>query len=684
MESLSDLDDVSSRGSPDFPTPGALPVQAKKAEMPALSLCPSDSPDSRHSSVPHPLRENEKPTGTAPFNLLSLLLPLPNRRDGVKQGGFIETKTMFKVADLPRPIGVSLLPSSSLLAVSCHEDDTVRLLDAKTGSERGRLQSPRGFRSPSDMALVGEDLLIVRDRNGLQGFNANGKFVREIGAGIIGVCYGIAVTAEGNIVTLNQGSARRATPGNRGPRSNAAARLAPVTAPGSVDVLVLDPNSGRLIDRIELEDVVSDKEKSKCRFLYCKGRKVYIADLGLDLVYILDLKRGNVRTFGGSGKELDRFSDPAGIVADDLGNMIVADSRNHELKIFNKSRNFCGLIRTGRQLRRPSGILLDAAESELIVLNLWGNSLVKFKLHQPKVQLFNNNYPPATNATHLPTDIKLSTKFKAIEHQSVVKLLETEELFAISTDAHNKMELPLDLKQPTETNSKPVTDQTSKVQTSKLSPEAQVFHPKLQPTVSELILQIKNVISKELSSEAQLSPEAKNFISSLLPGSVLSEAEPKSPNYPVLSNDDVLPGLEPFTCTETISTVGTSSLLPGVEVGPGEGPLSDATSPESKENESTFEGAGQVILAEDKVEPLYFTGESDNSASEETNGSEDFGPVLPLNHVLESEEDPGLKQYFTRLLLSDSDHHVSLPVSGIPSALVDPILQRNEKQEKGV
>ena len=47
----------------------------------------------------------------------------------------------------------------------------------------------------------------------------------------------------------------------------------------------------------------------------------------------MNVDKNSVRMFGGSGKEGGLFSDPAGITVDCIGNMIVADSRNHKLKV---------------------------------------------------------------------------------------------------------------------------------------------------------------------------------------------------------------------------------------------------------------------------------------------------------------------------------------------------------------
>ena len=80
--------------------------------------------------------------------------------------------------------------------------------------------------------------------------------------------------------------------------------------------------------------MIPDKNKSKCRFLYClNGKRVYIVDLGLDCVFVLSLKETIVRSFGSSGKKNGQFSDPAGLASDQFGNTIIADSRNHRIVV---------------------------------------------------------------------------------------------------------------------------------------------------------------------------------------------------------------------------------------------------------------------------------------------------------------------------------------------------------------
>jgi hypothetical protein len=53
---------------------------------------------------------------------------------------------------------------------------------------------------------------------------------------------------------------------------------------------------------------------------------------------------------------------------------------NFSWQIFDKQRNYLGLVKTTKPLKRPSGIVLDPNSASLFVLNLWSSSLTKYSL----------------------------------------------------------------------------------------------------------------------------------------------------------------------------------------------------------------------------------------------------------------------------------------------------------------
>ena len=103
-----------------------------------------------------------------------------------------------------------------------------------------------------------------------------------------------------------------------------------------------DLKVGKPVKGISPKELVGDRSReSKCRFLTFSKGKLYITDLGLDQVYILDPNNlESFRKFGSSGAGDGQFNDPAGVVVDDVGNILVADSKNHRLCLFDKKRNW--------------------------------------------------------------------------------------------------------------------------------------------------------------------------------------------------------------------------------------------------------------------------------------------------------------------------------------------------------
>ena len=166
--------------------------------------------------------------------------------------------------------------------------------------------------------------------------------------------YGLAEDGAGHLVTINENKGARAAEGRVGG-----------TAPGEADLLFFSLGTGQVVRRVELADVIADKERSKCRFLTRGLQGLVITDLGMDCVYVLDPATRGVTMFGGAGSgpgrcadtlhlHLEpapstsictctctcRFSDPAGLAVDSQGNMLVADSRNHRLCLHDPKGNF--------------------------------------------------------------------------------------------------------------------------------------------------------------------------------------------------------------------------------------------------------------------------------------------------------------------------------------------------------
>ena len=92
--------------------------------------------------------------------------------------------------------------------------------------------------------------------------------------------------------------------------------------------------------------------------------------MGLDCVYVIPTNSSDEASmFGGRGKGPGEFRDPTGIEVDDSGNMVVVDSRNHRLQVFNSEAEFVGFIASNAKFSRPINILFDFESRVLFVTN---------------------------------------------------------------------------------------------------------------------------------------------------------------------------------------------------------------------------------------------------------------------------------------------------------------------------
>lgn len=295
------------------------------------------------------------------LNLKDYLLTLPTETK------IVDTKIEFTIEDLEKPIGITLLTNGNIVVGERRDKNTVNVYDAKDIKMATFLHSSRRFYHPSDMTTLPDGRLVVRDNNCLHLFGEDGQFIKLIKPkGTFGRFYGVASDGRGNIITIN---------------TNPEGIDKCITKKDETDILVIDFENDIVIEKIELVDIIVDKDKSACRFLQCNGRKIYVVDLGLNLVYVLSVGTPNVKSFGKTGKLSSQWQDPAGIAVDSFGNMIIADACNNRIQVYDKHRNYLGLIKISTPLNRPSGIYLDIETKSLYVLNLRGKtSLIKLSL----------------------------------------------------------------------------------------------------------------------------------------------------------------------------------------------------------------------------------------------------------------------------------------------------------------
>jgi len=282
---------------------------------------------------------------------------------GCRGGVFMSGTRVFSIQDgtkeecLLKPIGMCLLLDGRFAVASTFENK-VKIF-SKEGKFLTEVYSPKAsFDKPSDMVTLVSGRFVVRDNVQVQVFEANGSHVKSLLEDKGRAKYfGLAQDEEGNLVTIKE--SKRIT-----------------------ELLFMCPESGEVFNAIDLGKFIIDKTNSKCRFLTHHAGLFYITDLGLDCIYIYNVATDNMKVFGTSGSEAGQLADPAGLAVGCDGNMIVADSKNHRICLFDKDGQYKCNLSLNPDVRRPSGVVLDEGNKELFVLTLHGRTaLTKFLLN---------------------------------------------------------------------------------------------------------------------------------------------------------------------------------------------------------------------------------------------------------------------------------------------------------------
>jgi len=257
--------------------------------------------------------------------------------------------------ELRTPIGLCVL-SNGTLVVSSTRGDQVKMFSSSGQIVRTLVLPNGGFSRPADMVSLASGRFVVRDDHGLHEFALDGSFLRQVTAGQAErgtKCFGLAEDQLGRLVTVVESRASSA-------------------------LHFIDIEKDEMVLKTEL---VRDRSAgSKCRFLSHAKGYLYVTDLGLNKIYKVDSKSGETRmTIGGTSEA--SLNDPAGVGVDENGGLLVADSRNHKIRIFSADGRFLSNLALAPPVKRPSGVLLDVKRRHLYVLNLWGReSLVKYDL----------------------------------------------------------------------------------------------------------------------------------------------------------------------------------------------------------------------------------------------------------------------------------------------------------------
>ena len=102
--------------------------------------------------------------------------------------------------------------------------------------------------------------------------------------------------------------------------------------------------------------------------------------MGLDCVFVINTGNNNdASMFGGRGKGSGEFRDPTGIEVDGAGNMVVVDSRNHRLQVFNNEAEFIGFIASDAHFSRPMSLHFNFKSRDLLVTNKGSKTVSKYE-----------------------------------------------------------------------------------------------------------------------------------------------------------------------------------------------------------------------------------------------------------------------------------------------------------------
>merc|ERR1719245_1889326 len=118
----------------------------------------------------------------------------------------LQCRLEMKIRGVKRPIGVTVLPNQSVVVSSSGDTNEVNIY-APNGECIKRV-SPSGgggrdFMRPSDMVTLPDGRFLVRDDLGIQMFDDSGEYIKSIGDGALGRCFGLATDGKGRLFTIN-------------------------------------------------------------------------------------------------------------------------------------------------------------------------------------------------------------------------------------------------------------------------------------------------------------------------------------------------------------------------------------------------------------------------------------------------------------------------------------------------
>ena len=221
---------------------------------------------------------------------------------------------------LVTPHDIAYVPSSNTFLVTETFRDRVGVYDAATFAFKSLLQHPksRSFTKPSSILSLGNGYVFILEKGKLQIFTAQMvPFQFKYG-----YYYGLTEGLNGDVYTI-----------------------ASIREQGYfIQRLSIGPNgfykfNGQIKLKI-IDTIPKSQNPSNPRFLTYHCGRIFVTDLGLHKIYMVDLENEDQVTCGYYGSRPGQFSKPTGIVTDDHGNVLLADRDNKRLMLFNKNLQF--------------------------------------------------------------------------------------------------------------------------------------------------------------------------------------------------------------------------------------------------------------------------------------------------------------------------------------------------------
>ncbi|XP_023225848.1 uncharacterized protein LOC111626630 [Centruroides sculpturatus] len=255
--------------------------------------------------------------------------------------------------DLRYPIGVAVNNNEDI--VICDTGNHRVWIVDKTGKRKALFNSTRHGKRlcrPSAVVMFQNGDLVIKDDNSLHFYDSNGMFIKTADNKMLSRPFGLVLTEDKKLVTLSE---------SRQPK------------------LFSFNMDGQLEYKSFYQPLLNRPENSKCRFMATYNNELVVSDLGLSKMYKTNLLGEEIQIFGSYGKTPGNFNEPSGITLDSSGTMLIGDSKNDRIQIFDWDGEYLGEVQFSDPIRRPSDITLTP-DGYLYVLNYLDHFLGVYKL----------------------------------------------------------------------------------------------------------------------------------------------------------------------------------------------------------------------------------------------------------------------------------------------------------------